>query len=293
MSNLTEGVWSRSLHQTRRGFERWPARIVAALLSAGFAALGALLPEGDTGVNLLLAVLGVIGGPLVCGLVLFLYGVASAPYRQRNEARRLLIHAGGNSAGREPIWFPSYDEAAADMVREISQRVSAKSLTEVRCIFVTGESGWPMLQGLIIRALENAHNRLDVDISVLDPDGLDDDDLRDRVQRTIRNMTTFLVGSSRILVTRQFKIALYGYRHRPSWHAVLVDHDLLYFTPSNPEDLRLAGQQHGTEKITGGSPYGRGRIRHVAAWLDEITSENPLVKSGHRLPAAAKGSNPP
>lgn len=282
-NSLNERAWPRALRETHHAIDSWPARIASAFFGVVFAAIGALATEAPTDLRVLLAALGAAGGPLLVGLVLASTSLFSAPYRQRDEARRLLLDISRSKASPTPRWFESYDEAAADMVQEIITRVSRTSLTTVRCAFVTGESGWPMLQNLILRASRLTHNRLDVELALLDPAAIDDGDLRDRVERTIRNVKTFMAKSGNALAARQFHVSLYGYGHRPSWHAVLIEHDLLYFTPSNPEDLGLAGQQHGTEKILGNTPQGRGRIRHIASWLDHIAEEKPLAASRHQV----------
>jgi hypothetical protein len=66
----------------------WRYRIPAALLTAGFAVWGALLPDSaSAGERAALAVAGVVGGALVVGLVVLLVQIATAPIRQRNESR--------------------------------------------------------------------------------------------------------------------------------------------------------------------------------------------------------------
>lgn len=94
-----EGVLRRAWRDGGRvANDRWRFQVPALLLTACFAAVGALLPsDAAAGVRVGTAVLGSVGGLAVAGAATFITVLVAAPFRQRDEARsRLREHEGSD-----------------------------------------------------------------------------------------------------------------------------------------------------------------------------------------------------
>jgi len=95
-----EGVFRRAVRDTVSvANHRWRFQLPALLVTAGFAAVGALLPsDAAAGIRVGSAVLGTLDGVVVVGIATFAAMLVVAPYRQRDEARaRLRSHEGSGS----------------------------------------------------------------------------------------------------------------------------------------------------------------------------------------------------
>lgn len=287
---LEEGALRRALRDVRRVSDTWSFRIIAALITAGFAAAGVLIPSTEKPVlRVTLAALAVLGGAMVAGGLAFMTMLVATPFRQRNEARHALrATAKDDSTHSAPDlqWFPSYHAALADLDSAVRCRLAERGTARIRWVCVTMESAWPVVQALLLHVLEAPHQRLKAELAVVDPRAVGDAQLRGRVEASLRNVRRFLKQHGRQLADRRCELVLYQYVHRPTWHGALVDDDLLFFSGSNPQDLQLAAPQSGAEKILGSTDWGRARIHHVRSWFDVIADSPPLTSLGATSQAA-------
>ncbi|HEX8744296.1 MAG TPA: hypothetical protein VF712_14285 [Thermoleophilaceae bacterium] len=87
--DLQQGAISRGWEDFNEAIRDWRLRVPAAILTAGFAVWGVLLPEdASPETRAALAVGGTLGGALLLGTLAFLALVVTAPTRQRNDARK-------------------------------------------------------------------------------------------------------------------------------------------------------------------------------------------------------------
>jgi hypothetical protein len=178
------------------------------------------------------------------------------------------------------VWYSTFQEAAPHINGEIESRLR-RGPVRIRWIGVTQEAGWPLVQNLLLKIFEGKFgptSSLKVDLALLDPDGgickrAEGPD-RDQIRATKEKIARFINAHSSDFVARRSNVMAYLYDYRPTWHALLVDDDLLYFSTCLPQNLPFASPQGGVEVVR----LGQGepdveRIRHFVAWFEWIVLE--------------------
>lgn len=85
-----EGALWRGAKDTRAAFGLWRVRIIAGAVTIALGTWGTLLPSNASDeARIALSIGSYIGGAAVVGLVVLLWSVATAPLKQRNEARKV------------------------------------------------------------------------------------------------------------------------------------------------------------------------------------------------------------
>src|SRR4051794_28590253 len=90
-------MWRRASHDWRVATAQSATRLILLLISIAATAAGALWvnarstdPKGAQSWEIVLgAIGGIIVGPLIVGIVLFIWNAARAPFRQRDAARNV------------------------------------------------------------------------------------------------------------------------------------------------------------------------------------------------------------
>jgi hypothetical protein len=181
------------------------------------------------------------------------------------------------TGSRTTTWYPTFQEALPHMSDEIERRLR-RGLVRMRWIGVTQEAGWPFSQNLLIKILDGHFGKaacLQVELAAIDPDGeicrRPNGPDRDQVRSTKDRISRFVAAWGTQLVDRNSAIALYLYDHRPTWHALLVDDDTLFYSTAMPQNLPFASPQGGVEVVKiDGEEQDVERIRHFIAWFKSI-----------------------
>ena len=134
-----EGIVRRAVRDTASvANRRWRFQLPALLVTACFAAVGALLPsDAATTVRVATAVLGTLGGVVVVGMVTFVALLVRAPIRQRDEARARLRGQDASGSALNAL----ADEFDAFVVAERAIAPVASITTLVRTVGMTREDG--------------------------------------------------------------------------------------------------------------------------------------------------------
>jgi hypothetical protein len=186
------------------------------------------------------------------------------------------------------IWYPSFHAALPDMTEEIGTRLRRRPVT-MRWIGVTHEAGWPFCQNILLEVLAGHFGKgasIHIELALLDPGGqickLPDGPVEGQIRSTMEKISHFISLQNKQLTSHKSWIRVYMYDYRPTWHALLVDDDTLYYSPAMPQNLGYASPQSGVEvvKVNGGEPDAE-RIRHFTAWFESIASD--ALKSGKIL----------
>jgi hypothetical protein len=183
---------------------------------------------------------------------------------------------------RTTRWYQTFQEALPIIAQEVRHRLRSHRRSRIQWIGITLETAWPTAQDLLVEVLSGTRDRqLQVELAILDPDSISNRSVRKRGRATISSIEDFLDEHHSELDTRKCVVALYKYSHRPTWHGVLVDDDLLYYSPSFPSQFRLAHPQGGVEIVRASDgPESADRIRHFTAWFIEIKTSGPAIQSG-------------
>jgi hypothetical protein len=192
---------------------------------------------------------------------------------------------------RRNTWFESFNASAADAAAEVRRRLERNRRVRLRSIGVTMEAGWPFVQNLMLEAFRSGA-RLDAMVAFLDPEWLpaDSSTVRKRALTSATSVQEFLSDNAAALERTGSRCAAYGYRHRPTWHGLLIDDDTLYWSPCAPKDFGLSGPQAGTEVISDMTdPASVARIEAFRAWCDEIAAQPPIATSDPIEAAAQAG----
>jgi len=180
----------------------------------------------------------------------------------------------------ERVYYSTFQEALHDMNAELERRMKNGQI-RVRWIGVTQEAGWPFIQNLLLSVLDHRAGKnasMQVELALLDPDGTictrSDGPDAGQIRTTKEKIARFAQARSADLIDNTSAIAVYMYDHRPTWHAMLVDDDLMYYSTSIPSNLPFASPQGGVEVIRAGASDAEAeRVRHFVAWFESIATD--------------------
>lgn len=181
---------------------------------------------------------------------------------------------------RAKIWYPSFHAALPDMTEEIEKRLRRRPV-KMQWIGVTHEVGWPFCQNILLEVFAGHFGKaasLHIELALLDPDGqicqLPGGPAQGQVRSTMEKISDFVSLHNKQLTRHRSWIKIYMYDYRPTWYALLVDDDILYYSGAMPQNLHLASPQSGVEvvKLHGGEPDAE-RVRHFIAWFGSIASD--------------------
>ncbi len=186
-----------------------------------------------------------------------------------------------------PVWFDSFSRGIDDAADEVRRRLAKNRDVRIRWIGVTMVSGWPIVQGLLLEA-ERTRGRLHAEVALLDPGWLERGELPAdyrplgaRSTATLSTIDQFIQDPRGQAVNHGGSgVAVYTYSHRPTWHALLIDDDRMYFSPCDPRDFVLAGPQSGAEVVSsenGGAALAR--VNSFKAWWAIIAESDPHLDS--------------
>ncbi|MFJ5302264.1 hypothetical protein [Streptomyces sp. NPDC088350] len=185
------------------------------------------------------------------------------------------------SARKTPTWYPTFQRALPHISEEIEMRLRRGKKVKIRWIGVTHEAGWPFSQNILLSMLGGRlgeKGALSVELALLDPDGdicqRPNSPDRDQIRSTKEKISRFGSSQAAELAEHDSSLALYLYDHRPTWHALLVDEDTLFYSTCMPSNLEFASPQGGVEVISVDSgEHNAERVQHFVAWFDVIESE--------------------
>jgi hypothetical protein len=180
----------------------------------------------------------------------------------------------------DDVWYPTFQDALPRIRKEIDQKIH-RGRVRIRWIGVTQEAGWPFSQNILLDSIAGTlgeSNLIQIELALLDPDGgmckRPDGPDRNQIRSTISKISNFIVEQSSQLKTKRCSVSVYLYDHRPTWHALLLDTDVLFYSTCMPANMPYASPQGGVEVVraNGGAPESE-RIRHFIAWFNKIDNE--------------------
>jgi hypothetical protein len=181
-----------------------------------------------------------------------------------------------------PSWYPIYRDALPRMESEIRSRLDRNRTVGIKWLGVTGQVAWPVIQDHLLFSKRHEGKTLHAELALLHPDGVDSEPLRPQIAASIGGMSRFLEQYGAALTRSGSRLTAYGYQTRPNWHALLIDGEVLFYTPCHPKDLPFAGPQGSVEVvIAGSSSAADARIAHFLAWFDDARND-VLVDSNER-----------
>ena len=191
------------------------------------------------------------------------------------------------SETRKVSWYSTFQGALPAISQLIEEKVTRGQVVHVRWVGVTQEAGWPFVQNLFLRELEGEYGRrgaLIVELALLDPDGRicqrEDGPDKDQIRATREKINRFDRLHAAGLEEHKSSLSLYLYDYRPTWHALMVDDDTLFYSTCMPQNLGFASPQGGTELIVAGSSEQETeRVRHFTAWFECIAKESEQPRS--------------
>lgn len=177
-------------------------------------------------------------------------------------------------------WYPSFQELLIRVSEEVENRLQRNHRVTMKWIGVTQEAGWPFAQNLLLKMLDGKFGKaaLEVELALLDPDGQTcqgpDGPDSDQVRSTKEKITRFVRKNGERLQDHGGVLAAYLYDYRPTWHALLIDDDILYYSTCFPQNLPFASPQGGGEvvRLQDGEESAE-RVRHFVAWFETIKVE--------------------
>ena len=184
----------------------------------------------------------------------------------------------------EEVWYPSFQAALPHITEEIVKRLSCRTV-RIRWIGVTQEAGWPFSQNILLEIMEGRLGTvaaLHVELALLNPDGQicqrPDGPDREQIRSTIDKISRFATSHNAQLANHRSSVTVYQYDHRPTWHALLIDDDLLYYSTAMPQNLAFASPQGGVEAVKAdGGESDSERVRHFIAWFESIALDARLA----------------
>lgn len=184
------------------------------------------------------------------------------------------------SDARKKTWYPSFQELLLRATDEIEARLQRNQRVSMRWIGVTQEAGWPFAQNLLLKMLEGRYGNgaLDIELALLDSDGQTcrgpNGPDHDQVRSTKEKIGRFLAQNGARVRDHGASLAAYLYDYRPTWHGLLIDDDLLFYSTCFPQNLPFASPQGGGEVVrVGDNEESAERVRHCVAWFEAIKSE--------------------
>jgi len=192
----------------------------------------------------------------------------------------------------DSMWYPTFSESLPAIKAEIDRRLAKGRPVRMRWVGVTQEAGWPFAQNLLLDAYNHpARNGalLNVELAMLDPDGTvcqrPDGPDRDQVRSTAAKIVRFLSNQAAQMGGRGGSLSVHVYDHRPTWHALLLDDDRLYYSSCLPQNLVFSSPQSGVEVVCADAGEACAeRIRHFIAWFEHIKAESVLAGKSLALP---------
>ena len=187
----------------------------------------------------------------------------------------------------DPVWHDSFNRGIEDAADEIRRRLAKNGRAQIRWIGVTMAAGWPTVQNLLM-ATQHTGGRLDVGLALLDPLWLEIGELPAdyrplgaRSTATLATIAQFIDDPrGRAVHAAGSRVLVFTYRHRPTWHALLIDDDLMYYSPCDPRDFVLAGPQSGAEVVSAKSnAAAMARVDSFKAWWSTIAESAPYLDS--------------
>jgi hypothetical protein len=92
---------------------------------------------------------------------------------------------------------------------------------------------------------------------------------------TLQKIGRFTRQQAAALAKHGCALSVHTYDHRPTWHALLVDDDLLYYSTAFPGNQSFASPQGGVEVVSADAGEASAmRIRHFMAWFDALRVES-------------------
>jgi Domain of unknown function (DUF4062) len=181
------------------------------------------------------------------------------------------------------VWYETFNAGSHSMIDEIEGRLRRGNAepVRVRWLGVTHEAGWPIIQDVFRKVLSGrvgSRASLDAKLALLDPDGVVAEskfapDI-DVIRTTIKRIGRFERDNAEGLAKSNSRLSVLTYDIRPSWHALLVDDDLAFYSLCVPGDIDLAAPQGGIEVLRSGkSEADDARIAHVRDWFEFISGQ--------------------
>jgi hypothetical protein len=192
----------------------------------------------------------------------------------------------------DSMWYATFSESLPAIKAEIDRRLAKGRPVRMRWIGVTQEAGWPFAQNLLLDTFDHSARNgaiLHVELAMLDPDGTvcqrPNGPDRDQIRSTAAKIVRFLSSQAARMGGRGGSLSVYFYDHRPTWHALLLDDDRLYYSSSLPQNLVFSSPQSGVEVVAAEAGQACSeRIRHFVAWFDHIKAESDLTGKSLVLP---------
>jgi hypothetical protein len=185
------------------------------------------------------------------------------------------------SAARTITWYPTFQEALPQVTQEIERRLRRGRRASIKWVGVTHEAGWPFSQNVLLNLLNGQLGNsasLQVKLALLDPDGQvcqrQDGPDKEQIRSTKEKISRFMEEHRDGLVRHRSVLAFYMYDHRPTWHALLLDEDMLFYSTCLPGNLQFASPQGGAEVVSVDTDeQSAERIRHFIGWFETIKAE--------------------
>ena len=176
-------------------------------------------------------------------------------------------------------FFESFASAVPQMTSSIERRLHRGQSVRLRWVGVTHEAGWPAVQAVTKLVVDETVPRsasLRAELFIIDPDGdvcaRTDGPNVAQIRATIGTIAHFVSDHDASLATHKSSIDVYKYDHRPTWHGLLIDEDILYWSVCMPSNLKLSAPQGGAEVVRASDGIAsRHRIEHFISWTDELT----------------------
>jgi len=208
-----------------------------------------------------------LGRRLLAGLflgVIIIAGVADSRETQVAATLALLLivletlfSIDARLDAREDVrWFATFTQSLPFVAEEIARRLQGGALVRLRWIGVTQEAGWPFCQNMLERLLAGdfpRQARLSIELLLLDPAGIvcksghgPDAEV---INATLRRVRSYKQDHAVELADRGSTVEVYHYDIRPTWHALLLDSDMLMFSTCRYRNVALAAPQGGAEVV--------------------------------------------
>lgn len=184
-------------------------------------------------------------------------------------------------ARQDVDWYSTFQEAMTDAVALVEDRLHVGRHVHLRWLGVTQEAGWPVVQNLLLRTLRGelgARSGLSIELALLDPHGSIVSAPKGpdsaRIQATLTQISRFAETWADEMDARGCTLRVHRYDFRPTWHSLLIDDDILFWSPCLPANIEHAAPQSGAEVVRADAgEAGLNRLAHFGAWFDEVGAE--------------------
>lgn len=172
------------------------------------------------------------------------------------------------------LWFQTFDMAIPEISEEVRRRCTRRAV-RLRWLGVTQEAGWPVIQSLMLEVIDNHlgdRAGLRVEMAILDPTGSvcagPYATSKNQIAATVERVAQFQVARADSMKAHNCTLSIVEYDFQPTWHGLLVDDDLLYFSTTLPQNRHLAAPQAGVEVVsTRQGNAAAARIEQFASWF--------------------------